>query len=53
MCVLYTPVEREENLCNAVEIVIEFMYPGVRVSAGGECEAAVTVKTRCGWVRYI
>ena len=22
------------------------------MSAGGECEAAVTVRTRCGWVKF-
>ena len=27
------------------------MCPGDRVSAGGGCEAAVTV-TRCGWVKF-
>ena len=27
-----------------------FTYRGDRVSAGGGCEAAVTARTRCGWV---
>ena len=27
-------------------------YLGDRVSAGGGCEAAVTARTRCGWVKY-
>ena len=27
-----------------------FTYTGYRVSAGGGCEAAVTARTRCGWV---
>ena len=31
-----------------METVWEFTYLGDRVSAGGECEAAVTVRTRCG-----
>ena len=29
----------------------KFIYLGDRVSAGGECEAAVTARTRCGWVK--
>ena len=43
-------VEQEERLCEEVETVGEFTYLGDRVSAGGGCEAAVTVRTRCGWV---
>ena len=34
------------------ETVSEFTYLGVRVSAGGGCEAAVTVRTRCEWVKF-
>ena len=44
-------VELEENLCDEVETVREFTYLGDRVSAGGGCEAAVTVRARCGWVK--
>ena len=44
-------VEQEENLCDEVETVSEFTYLGERVSASGGCEAAVTARTRCGWVR--
>ena len=29
----------------------EFTYLGDRVSASGGCEAAVTARTRCGWVK--
>ena len=29
-----------------------FTYLGDRVSAGVECEAAVTVSTRCGWAKF-
>ena len=38
-------MEQEEKICNEVETVREFTYLGDRVSAGGRCEAAVTVKT--------
>ena len=34
-----------------MEAVREFTYFGDRMSAGGGCEAAVTVRTRCGWVK--
>ena len=36
-------VEQEKTLCDE----------GDKVSAGGGCEAAVTVRTRCGWVRFM
>ena len=45
-------VEQEETLCDEVETVREFTYLGDRVNAGGGCEAAVTARTRCGWVKY-
>ena len=45
-------VEQEEKLCDEVEAVQEFAYLGDRVSAGGCCEAAVTVSTRCEWVKF-
>ena len=41
-------MEQEERLCDEVETVREFTYLGDRVSAGGGCEAAVTI---CGWVK--
>ena len=44
-------MEQEEKLCDEVETVREFTYCGDRVSAGGGCEAAVAVRTRCGWVK--
>ena len=44
-------VEQEEKLCNEVETVKEFTYPGDRVSSGRVCEASVTVRTKCGWVK--
>ena len=34
-----------------METVREFTYLGDRVSAGGGCEAAVTARTRCWWVK--
>ena len=45
-------VEQEVKLCDEVETVSEFTYLGDRVSAGGGCEAAVTARTRCGWIRF-
>ena len=39
-------MEQEEKLCDEVETVRAVKYLGDRVSAGGECEAAVTVRTR-------
>ena len=44
-------MEQEEKLCNEVEAESGFTYPGVRVSAGGGCVAAVTARIRCGWVK--
>ena len=43
-------VEQEVMLCHEVESVRELTYLGDRVSVGGGCEAAVTARTRCGWV---
>ena len=45
-------VEQEEKLCDEVETIREFPYVGDRVSAGGGCEAAATVCTKCEWVRF-
>ena len=45
-------MEQEEKLCDEVETVREFTYFGGRVRASGGCEAAVTAKTRFGWVRF-
>ena len=44
-------MEQEGKSCDEVETVREFTYLGDRVSAGGGCEAAVTVRTRCGWAK--
>ena len=35
-----------------METVREFTYLSDWVSAGGGCEAAVTSRTRCGWVKF-
>ena len=40
------------KLCDEVETVNEFTYLGDRVSAGGGCKAALTARTRCGWVMF-
>ena len=45
-------VEQEDMLCDGLETVGEFTYPGDTVSAGGGCEAAVIDRTRCGWVKF-
>ena len=44
--------KQEEKLCDEVETVSVFSYLGDRVSAGGGCEAAVTARTGCGWVKF-
>ena len=46
-------VELEEKLFDEVETVREFTYLGDRVSAGGVCEAAVTARTICVWVKFM
>ena len=45
-------VEQEEKLCDEVEIVSEFTYLGDRVSVVGGCEAAVSARTSCVWVKF-
>ena len=45
-------VEQEEKLCDEVEAVCEFTYLGDKVSTVGGCEAAVTARTRCWWVKF-
>ena len=44
-------MEQEEKLSDEVEAVREFTYLGDRVSESGGYEAAVTARTRCGWVK--
>ena len=45
-------VELEVMLCDEVETVCKFAYLGDRVSVGGGCEATVTARTRCWWVKF-
>ena len=45
-------LEQEERLCDEMETVRKFAYLVDRVSAGGGCEASVTERTRCGWVKF-
>ena len=44
-------MEQEEKLCDEMETVRKFTCLGDRVSAGGGCEAAVTARTRFGWIK--
>ena len=44
-------MEQEVKLYDEVETVSEFTSFGDRVSAGEGYEAAVTARTRCGWVK--
>ena len=46
-------VKQEEKLCDEVETVWEFTYLGDSMSAGGGCDAVVTVRTMCGWVKFM
>ena len=45
-------VEQEKRFCDEVETMRKFTYLCCRVSVGGGCEAAVTARTRCGWVKF-
>ena len=38
--------------CDDLETVKEFTYLGDRVRVGGGCEAALTVRTRCWWIKF-
>ena len=44
-------MEQEARSCDEVVTVREFTYLGDRVSSGGGCEAAATVRITCGWVK--
>ena len=44
-------MEQEKKLCDEVETVREFTCLGDGVSAGGGCEAVVTARTKCSWVK--
>ena len=43
---------KDEKLCDEVETVRGVAYLCDRVRAGGGCEAAVTARTRCGFVGF-
>ena len=45
-------LEQVEKLCDEVKTVRMFTYLGDRFSRGGGCEGALTVRTRCGWVKF-
>ena len=45
-------VEHGEKLCDDVAAVREFTFLGDRVNAGGGYKAAVTARTRCGWIKF-
>ena len=45
-------VEQEERLGDEVETGRKFTYLGDRVNAAGGNGAAVTVRTRCGWIKF-
>ena len=43
---------KEEKLCDGIEIMKGFCYLGDRLHASGSSEAAVTIRTRIGWVKF-
>ena len=45
-------MELKVKLCDELETVSGFTYIGDRVSAGGGCEADVTARTWCWWVKF-
>ena len=42
----------DEKLCDGVETVSKFTCLGDRLNATGECETAVTAKSRIGWLKF-
>ena len=44
-------MQQEVKLCDEVKTVGEFTYLGDRVNSFGGSEAAVTARTRRGWVK--
>ena len=49
---LFLMSETIEGLRNKFLRCKEFTYLGDKVIAGGGCQAAVTARTRCGWVKF-
>ena len=42
-----------QNICEAVELEKKLCDDShILVNAGGGCKAAVTARTRCGWVKF-
>ena len=39
-------------MCNEVETIKGFCYLGNSLNASGECETAVTARTRVGWKKF-
>jgi len=42
----------EEKLCDGIETVKSFRYLGDRFNTSGGSEAAVTARTKIGWVKF-
>jgi len=45
-------LEPIDKLCDEVMTVGAFCYLGDRMNASGGCEAAVTARTRIGWLKF-
>ena len=45
-------MEPVEKLCEEVETVKGVCYLGDKFTSGGSCEAAVTARSRIGWMRF-
>ena len=43
---------QQEVMCDKVETVKGFCYLGNKLNVSGECEAAVTARTRVGWKKF-
>ena len=43
----------DEKLCDGVETVSKFTYLGDRLNATDGCEAAVTARSRIGWIKFM
>ena len=44
-------MEQEEQLCDEAKTIRAYTSSWLSESAGGGSEAAVTARTRCGWVK--
>ena len=43
---------KEVSESKILKLNLHFIYLGDMVSTDGGCEAAVTARTRCGWVKF-